>query len=282
MPLDWGEVYINTVELMASLALQDWNSELGREAQEVCAGPLFTTQIVVRSLLPWIENKYLVWGLYQAGLQIGQRHASQHSKLHAGIVLHGRPIGFFSFEPRQPGLVNYPANSTLLTEGTYFANTTSKASARHSSALLVKATIGFLTANRGTVTDPLDNKLKITYEFDGVKISPNHIFTAYLDAFATAAIHDSEETGASIVAYSEDRHVSITVRRDVSYTDFTWGELVRALLVIWDQLIVGYGSLGRNARWEGMSFLIEDDGNLIGEGFLVYYRRPPRAVAVSR
>lgn len=78
-----------------------------------------------------------------------------------------------------------------------------------------------MTLVHGTAFDPDDTKLKIYYEFDGVKISSSQMFTAYLDALATAAVHGRDETDAAIIAYSEDRHTSIYVRRDISCTSFT-------------------------------------------------------------
>ncbi len=109
------------------------------------------------------------------------------------------------------------------------------------------------------------------------------VFSAYLDALAIAAPHDSDETGASIASWSADRRMSIVVGRNVSYLNFTWGQLIRAMWTIWRQVSTRYDSpVGGRARWEGVSFLIEYDSKFIGEGFLVCYDNAPHAIAVSR
>lgn len=269
--MDWCQVYINTIELMADLASQDWDGELyGPEPLEIYGGPRFTTQIFVFPVLPSIKNKYLVWALYQIGLQLTVRHASQRTEFLAGISLQRQRIGFFTYTNRQPGLANYPANSTHLLDGSYPANNTSTTASRQPSDLHVPSTNSILRAKYARVVDRDDRKLKIEYEFDGVKIAPARVFSAYMDALAIAAPHNSNEAGATVAARSADGRVSINVRRNPTYYNFTWGELVKALSTIWRQVIIRYDSLA-DARWEGMSFLIEYNGRLVGEGFLVCY-----------
>lgn len=275
-------MYTNTLELMVPLALWNWNGGLGFKRLLVCAEPSFTTQIIAPSLVPWIENKHLVWAVYQTGLEIAQRGSGQHSELYAAIILRTRQLGFISYEKIRPRLAKY-SNGTLILDGSHWASNTSTDGSRQRTTPHIPSSSSTVTANHGRVTDQKDKKLKIEYEFDGVKISPAQIFSAYLDALAIAAPHDSDEIGASIASWSADRRMSIIVRRNVSYLNFTWGQLIRALWTIWRQVIARYDSpVGDRARWEGMSFLIEYDGKFIGEGFLVCYDNPPHEIAVSR
>ncbi|KAF6219722.1 hypothetical protein HO133_003547 [Letharia lupina] len=278
----WEQVYSNTIDLMADLAVLGWNSELRTFPVTVFAGRRFTTQIVVDTLLPPLQIKYLVWGLYQTGLQIGR---GKHARLQADMVLQGRPLGFFTYDTRRyetklPGLSGYPTNSTLLLNGDNPVNYTSIAASSQKSDLQLSPS-SILTVDHGTAFDPDDTKLKIYYEFDGVKISSSQIFTAYLDALATAAVHGHDETDAAIIAYSEDRHTSINVRRDISCTSFTWGILIRALFTVWEYGTLGYATL-RDKRWEGLSFTIDYDGKPAGEGLILYNPRPPHELATSR
>lgn len=145
----------------------------------------------------------------------------------------------------------------------------------------LSSTSSVLTADSGTVTDYGDRKSKVMYEFDGTKIPASGVFTAYLDALATAAVHDRDESGAMLTAWSKDRAVSLLIRSHPSHRDFKWGVLIRALRLIWQQVIVRY-EIKYAARWEGLTFSIEYDGNLVGEGFLIGYGRPPGALASSR
>ena len=279
--LKWGEVYINTIELMTSLALRDWNADFGLARLEVYAGRDFTTKIVLTPSEPSTQTKYLVWALYEISGQLTSRHASHYGRLLVWVLLHGLLIGLISYDSRQPELANYLANSTLLLDGTYpSGNRSTLASGRPSDPL--PSTSVILTAKYAAVTDVDDPKLKVWYQFDGVKILPARIFSVYMDALAIAAPHDSDETGVAMTSWSLDRHASINVRRNPSYMNFTWGQLIRALRTIWRQIIVRYGSRMGQARFESMNFLVEYNGKLVGEGFLIHYDRSQRPVAVSR
>ena len=111
------------------------------------------------------------------------------------------------------------------------------------------STSSILTANSGTVIDHGINKLKVIYEYDCMKIPAARIFTAYLDALATAAVHDRDGTGAEVV----DHRVSLLIRQNPSYGDFKLGVLIQALRLVWQQVIIRY-EFQSAARWEGLIF----------------------------
>ncbi len=184
-------MYTNTLELMVPLALWNWNGGLGFKPLLVCAEPSFTTQIIAPSLVPWIENKHLVWAVYQTGLEIAQRGSGQHSELYAAIILRTRHVGFISYEKIRPRLAKY-SNGTLILDGSHWASNTSTDGSRQRTTPHIPSSSSTVTANHGRVTDQKDKKLKIEYEFDGVKISPAQIFSAYLGTAHTSTVDDLE------------------------------------------------------------------------------------------
>ena len=267
--LDWVQVYINIVELLAGFAMENWEEEVEFEEDQLDFYFYLasTTRLLVRQLQHGVEAKYLVWGLYQTGLQIARTYRpAYYPKILAGIVLRNRPIAFFSVEPRRRGLASDSSSSTILLDASHPAINISTLVSRPSVDPRLPSTSSALLADSGTFIDEYDRKSQITYEYDGVELTSSAVFTAYLDALATAAVHDSSETGATVTARSQLRDVSLIVRENQSHR-LEWAMLIHALMSVWQRLIVRE-QFESNPRWEGLTFQIEYDGDLIGNGFL--------------
>ncbi len=124
------------------------------------------------------------------------------------------------------------------------------------------------TARSGTISSPKDPRFKIEYQFDGVAIESTDIFAAYLESLATVAQFDNETTADAMNMYSQNRHCEISINGFPEESEFVWGHIINALLMIWEQLFIDFRR-GRKQRWEGITFLIEYNGKYIGEGLVI-------------
>lgn len=183
-----------------------------------------------------------VSGLYEAGVTI-----SQQNLFYKGIVLMRQledTVGYLEFDVKSAVRGSF----TELSEHT-------------------KSTAS-LSARGGEITDPLDPLLKVKYVFDGSKTLAGDIFTAFLDALANAAEHDKDDKCTEMAAISISRRFGIHIRSgdEPGSGILTYGHVVIALIIIWEQLLSGQPDNTR-PRYEGLEFDIEYAGRRVAEGY---------------
>ena len=198
-----------------------------------------------------LQIQYAVLGLYQAGMTIAQE--SKYSQLEVSLYVRELKVGSLELRPGSKQVLDDPDGNHMMQLNSLDIYNTSPA----------------VMADSGTVIDPLQKNLAITYRMDGVRIKAVDIFTVILDGFAIAAVHNNEEGDASIPAArsaSGDVVLSTWWEGKKGNPDMTWQRLKRALILIWDLLIIG-----SKPRLEGFAFVLKYDGHEIGGGRLLRF-----------
>ena len=197
-----------------------------------------------------LQVRYAVLGLYQAGMTIAQE--SKYTRLEVSLYVRELKIGFLELRREVKQLLDGDHMMPL-----------------HS--LVVHNITTAVMADTGTVVDPLQKNFVITYRRDGVRIKAVDIFTVILDGFAIAAVHNNQDAEAYIPAArsaSGDLILSTWTEGGQKNPDMTWQRLKRALILIWDLLIIG-----DKPRFEGFAFKLKYDGHEIGGGRLLRFDR---------
>ena len=207
-------------------------------------------------LRPWppgddsaLRVEYAVLGLYQVGLAIAQ--GSKFYELEASIYIGLLKVGLLEFRPHRDVL---QGSSKVHALSIGHTNETS------------------INADSGIVRDPNDKKFALTYEWDGVRIKAQDVFTVILDGFAVAAKHKNTDLYAFIPAArsaSGDTVLSTWTVGDAKNPHMTWARLKRALIIIWNSLIIG--TEGQKTRFEGFLFGLQYDGKAIGGGRMLRF-----------
>ena len=188
-----------------------------------------------------LRVQYAILSLYKAGVAIAQGGKFCH--LNATLYMRGDKIGWFEYRPRQtPLTLDYANNSSVM-------------------------------ADSGTIFDPDDRRFAIRYEWDRVRIKASDVFTTMMDGFAIAAQHNNSHLNAYIPAArsaSGDTVFSTWVVGDVNNQQMTWAKLKKALLMIWDLLIIGRGGAQRS-RFEGFIIRLQYEGKDLMAGRMMRF-----------
>ena len=254
MPLKPLEVYMCVLELMSVLSQLEWTRIIPL-AMEL-SGDEISTEIVVHPFPPTtmsrLQARYAVLGLYAVGLAIAE--GNQFLRLDAAIYLNDLEVGWIDIRPKR----------------------LQRLSSRSSFALDLTSTNGtaMVTADSGRVIDPDDKKYALSFTWDGVRIKAQDIFTTLLDALAIAAQHNNTDFDAHVpVARSASGDTVLSTwtvaREGEGGPQMTWRLLKRALIMIWDMLIIA--PMLRAARFEGLTFDIEYEGVRIGSGRMLRF-----------
>ena len=199
-----------------------------------------------------LRVQYAVLGLYQAAVAIAQ--GSKFTRLNALFYVGELKVGWLEFRPELKVLHNSSRVDTLPSLKLGYANSTT------------------MMADSGQISDPDDKNFVVTFEWDGMRIKAQDIFTVILDAFAVTAEHDNKNLDAYIPAArsaSGDTIMSTWTVGEKENPHMTWARLKRALIIIWDLLIIG--SKGRKARFEGFIFGLRYEGKEIGAGRMLRF-----------
>ena len=194
-------------------------------------------------------------GIFQAGITI-----AANNLFYKGLVLMrdgDEPVGYLDYDVKDDGLNDVRELS------------------QHAEAPAP------LTANQGTIVDPVHPELKVNYKFTGVKFLARDIFTAFLDSLANIAPYDRDALCTQSAGISTSHHCSIFVRNEgeAGNERLTWARLSDALIIIWEQLMSGQPTR-RRPRFEGLEFNIDYAGQRIGEGSIINMASPT-AIALS-
>ena len=237
-PLSGLQMYANMIELMGYWALLPYHDVMQKGFR--MTNDVFNMQITVVPTQPSRLHYYeAIAGLYQTGTSI-----AANNLFYKGIVIMrngGDQIGYLDY--------NVKALSTNDIRGL---------------SLNVSAFTPPVP-DQGTIIDPEDTNMRVTYRYNGDKFLARDVFTAFLDALANIAPNDKDAMCTQSTAISTSRLCSMVV---------TGG-----LVFIWEQLLSGQ-PIGRRPRFEGLDFSIEYAGQLIGRGSLVKLS-PSGEVAVS-
>ncbi|KAL8795961.1 MAG: hypothetical protein Q9182_007446 [Xanthomendoza sp. 2 TL-2023] len=136
-----------------------------------------------------------------------------------------------------------------------------------------------LSAQSGVAIDLDDPKFRIAWKTNGDSFDPTDLWTALMDALATAAAYDSEHLGAAVVGIAASGNAEIDFHGILPSSGlppaFKWRQLVRAINVLW-----GHHVLYPECNL-GMDFLVSYDGVNIAVGD-TSVRRAGRGVESSK
>lgn len=199
-----------------------------------------------------LQMGYAVLGLYKVGVAIAQ--GNKFFELYAAFYMGDSEVGWLEIRPKGSSL-HVGSNNQFLPLSSHYTNDTTT-----------------MMANSATIFDPEDNKFGITFTWDGARIKAQDIFTVVLDAFAIAAEHNNTDLDANIPAArsaSGDTVLSTWTAGEGESTQMTWARLKRALILMWDILLVG--PKGQKPRFEGLMFQLEYEGKGIGAGRMLRF-----------
>ena len=221
------------------------------------SGPDASTELILHPFPPRggsrLQVRYAVLGLYKVGVTIAQK--SQFYGLDAALYLGDEEVGGFEFQPKGPE----KSSGRLLALDSGHVNETTTA-------------MRMVTADSGKLFDPDDRRFAIIFSWDGVRVKAQDIFTAFLDGLAIAAEHENTDIDAYIPAarsVSGDTVLSTWTAGQGGNPGMTWKLLKRALIMMWDLLMVG--PVGHKPRFEGLIFELEYEGKGIGAGRLLRF-----------
>ncbi|KAL9071459.1 MAG: hypothetical protein Q9161_004176 [Pseudevernia consocians] len=250
------EVYICAIELMSLIANIPWIYNLPLTME--MTGSDASTEALLHPFPPFSDSRlqvrYAVTGLLDVGVAIAQK--SQFYQLDAALFVGDDEVGWLEFrpKPKRDGI----SNGSVRRLG--------------SGAAVNDSVTVTVTGDGGKITDEDDRNFVLTFSYDGVRIKAQDIFTVLLDAFAIAAEHNNTDADASIPAArsaSGDMVLSTWTVGEAGDAEMTWARLKRALIVIWELLIVG--QKGQKPRFEGLMFGLEYKGMAIGAGRMLRF-----------
>lgn len=244
------EVYMYAIKFMSLLSNLGWNDYI--QTYLSMSYPRFGTVCGMGPLPKGaplkLQIKYAALGLYKAGVAISQ---NQFYQLYVKLLLEDEQIGWIEFAPKK-------SESTQNTALTIYT-----------ASFEAKVSNATLTADSGFLVDPEDSKFRITYQWDGVKIKAQDIFTSFLDALVISAQYENNVIAAEIpAARGVSGDVVLSTWKIENYFHLTWARLKIALFIIWEQLVIG-GQ--QRARFEGMSFWLEYAEVKIGGGRILRF-----------
>lgn len=273
MSLSWVEEFVNTMEVVARFAQNPWDALLTPIQQKV-SSPRFQSLLQIETGSREIRNKYLLAALYKAGLSIAGPQRGRHN-LYVWIYVGNYQVGSLIYDLK--GVEGDAANSTYLLIDSNFTKIISTSPSRQVSDPAVVSTTRLSARRSGWVSDPDDQRLRIHYEFQGRQLAPTNVFTTFLDAMVTAAQHDGNEPGARLTAFSANRHVSMRVWSIL----LTWTDLKKALMVLWQFVVVNIANLDL-MRWEDVDFTMYEGDTFLGQGDITMTAPAVSAVAEAR
>ena len=249
-------VYQCAMELMAFLAALPWTFPI--ESSVTMAGEDAPTEVFLDRWPPSGDSKmqaqHVILGLYQAGVAIAR--GNSFTQLNAVLYMKELKIGWFEFRPERAAQHGSSEVEHL--------TPLNSAHAYNRTAIIM--------ADSGRIPDPYDKKFFITYQWDGVRIKAQDIFTVMLDGFAIAAEHNNSDLDAYIPAArsaSGETVLSTWTVGEKGNQHMTWSLLKKALFLVWDSLILGYE--GNKVKFEGVTFGLEYEGQAIGAGRMLRF-----------
>ena len=213
-----------------------------------------------------LQVQHAVLGLYRAGVAIAQ--GGKFTQLDALLYVKECKVGWLEFRLRSH-VLHGDSEVDHLTASVSLDSYNSTATT-------------MMRTDSGKVVDPDDKELVITYEWDGIRIKAQDIFTVLLDVFAIAAEHNNTDLDAYVPAArsaSGDTVLSTWTVGEKGNPHMTWLHLKRAFILVWDLVIIG--GKGKKARFEGFYFGINYEGKEIGAGRILRFDNDGQGVGGS-
>ena len=198
-----------------------------------------------------LQVQYAILGLYQAGIAVAQ--GSKYTQLKVSLYVRELQVGWLELRPESKQLLDDSNRNHFMPLNSLDMYNTTTA----------------IMADSGTLFDPTEKSFVISYWMDGVRIKAVDIFTVILDGFTITAVHNNQDVDAYIPAArsaSGDVVLSTWRNGEKGNPHMTWLRLKRALLLIWDLLIIGH-----KPRFEGFAFDLKYDGHEIGGGRILRF-----------
>ena len=253
-----GAVYIVAIQMMWELAVQDWKSPIRgmaiavREPYDVLI--VFVNPRVATDPVQ-LQVAHSVVALYEAVLVMTDRVCfcllrSRLKILHRGSWI---DLGGLSITPaEQPGKRN---NDT-----TPLGHATRTVSSRVTDGLAENdGSISTNPISTGQITDPENNRFKVSYTYLGRKISSKDVSLAVLGALATIAQYNFGSPCDQFEILSDrDQVVTIAEAYDEgAFRQLTHRDVARALKLMYDDIQVAtktYGDIYLELLWEEKKF----------------------------
>ena len=248
------EVYDNAIELISYLASAFYSRNVLFHFSR--GAPHHRSDIMVS---PWppksptFQGRHAIQAIYDAGMALAAKPVTRPGftpRMYAGMFIDNQQVGFLKWQLKDPEAA--VPNSTVS-----LINTANSASTR----LLARGdAVNGIQDVSGVITDPRDSKFTVKYDIWGKHIDEVEIFTAFLDAIATAARSDMTATGAYVNSASISGTAALNVHQVLA--PLSWLHLLRTLTLLWELLAAGN-------RDHEIDFEMFYDGKTIGQGFLV-------------
>ena len=203
---------------------------------------------------PKFQGKHAIQALYDAGMALAAKPVTRPGytpTMYAGMFIDNQQVGFLKWKLKQDPVAAVP-NSTVSLINT--ANSTSTELLAHGDG------VTGVQDDSGVITDPRDSNFTVKYSTGGKQIDIVEIFSAFLDAMATAARSDITTTGAHVTSASISGTAALNVHQVLS--PLSWTHLIRTLALLW-------GLLSPGNRDREIDFEMFYDGKFIGQGSLM-------------
>ena len=215
---------------------------------------------------PQFQGKHVIQAIYDAGMALAAKPITRLGyapRMYAGLFLENRQVGFLKWQPKQNSVADAPSSSS-----------TSLINAVNSTSTLLLAHGDGLTEvqeSSGVIVDPRDSKFKIKCKFFEEDIYSTEVFSAFLDAMATAVRSDMTVPGAYVNSPSISGTAALNVHEVIS--PLSWSRLIRTLTLLWEELL-------RHISTD-VDFEMFYDESKIGEGFLMSLARSKTSMVSS-
>lgn len=226
----------------------------------IVKGAIVTTrqpeQIVLK---PWpsgspsrLLTKHGVVALYEAGVALAAKPVTRPGfvpRLYAGLFVRDEQVGYLKW---------FLGTSTTLSGGNA-SSLTRTLQSLHSDGSVGVGDYHF----SGTIVDPADSRFKVMWRIGDKHVDLPDIFSAFLEAMATAASNDASAFGAVVNAVGVSGDVALNVHgvsNDPS--KLRWSALTTSLALLWSRVVTQ-----RESNME-LDFELYYDGGIIGRGFI--------------
>lgn len=250
LPLDPFSVYANAIKIIYALSQQPWDGPVKLADLDVTKTPGLNLVINLTKLptSDRLEPAHLVLGLRQAVFDMAGRKPGFY-----------RCMAFYAVWKLQIGRM------IVMSDPDFSGSGEASKESIDLDALHFNST---LTATSGTITDPQDRHFTISWQYEGVGIPVDDIFTTIIDAQTAVAAHYSADECDQIIGQSVSTKTMFHITRLVG-VKLRCGRIMRALILMSD-VIFAY------ARYAEMGFVLKEFGVDVGRG--VFYRIRPLAL----
>ncbi|KAL8685939.1 MAG: hypothetical protein Q9218_007454 [Villophora microphyllina] len=254
----------------------------GQLGEAVVSGESFQTITKLRLLTRWTVNDAIV-GLNQTAFMLATLHRWEFVRILATVTIRGVPVGIIEYTKKpvpQPDVSRLP-QAISPPEGSGPVNQTNIQSGFGQQGLEPNSTSlsQLKLPPSGWATSREDPRLRIHYQFGDDVVGGGQILMTFMDALATASSHALDSAiDAPFTAIGKNSFAETHFRVEPSGapgTSCSWGQLIQAMVVFWEQGIFTYHREGNPPRWNILdTLLIQYNGFTIAYGTMTCRRFP--------